>query len=648
MQLLYIFLEKYLNFEKQGFCFTSEFDISFKEIDNQVIFNIEENRNHIDNFFENKSILDVTAIIGENGTGKSNLLNFIYLALADGNGGFSVKSFLVFKDLDTEQVFVRHTFKQSEIDWKANIPNLEYRQSHPYVANKNQYAIEESAFVDFIYYTNNFDLKFSSSEINTLLTGSFQALDTMGFYNISTQAMIAHDRNTRGQNIEEKNLQDIGVFKYYELARNLDFVLSELSSEGNHIKQIGFTIPNVLMIQIDNTLESFFQTNSKNDIINELFNEANFNPTQNKNVDLTKKEFIKSLTYAILAYHGDSQYKLQKLINKQEDLDYDNFDDPVGWFKNFLIIIKRNIQLPMLNGRERLESNVILEFVDFFIENTEPGPFQTEGNVNGRTLAVPIGEYAIDQIKTLYRLQSKLPKELRVLFFGWRSLSSGEQSLLTLYSRFFYLKEKFEFKVNENRDTKIILVDEGDLYFHPEWQRKYLNTFINAIPQILGRQYKYQFILTANTPFLAADLPSDKVIRLKKEREDDLIEGVPQYRTKVQKADETKTFAANIHTLLSDGFFLTSFLGEFAQKKIEKIAKTLHSEKEIDPDNKHRLKNTINVIGEEIIRNRLITLYEEKFQEPFYERNIEDEIAELENRLKRLKGHQKGGDDDQN
>jgi hypothetical protein len=74
MQLLYIYLEEYRNFKRQGFSFTKEYNISFKEAEEKIIFNIEENPNHIVDFFDNESILDVTAIIGENGSGKSNII----------------------------------------------------------------------------------------------------------------------------------------------------------------------------------------------------------------------------------------------------------------------------------------------------------------------------------------------------------------------------------------------------------------------------------------------------------------------------------------------------------------------------------------------------------------------------------------------
>ena len=53
------------------------------------------------------------------------------------------------------------------------------------------------------------------------------------------------------------------------------------------------------------------------------------------------------------------------------------------------------------------------------------------------------------------------------LTYDWRGMSTGEDALLTQYSRFYEIKSRLKQK------NLLILIDEGDLYFHPQWQKEY-------------------------------------------------------------------------------------------------------------------------------------------------------------------------------
>ena len=74
MELLYLWIDKYKNIEKQGFNFSSQYRFDYNPESGEL--KVEENPNHIAGFFPD-GISNVTAIIGENGAGKSNLLEFI-------------------------------------------------------------------------------------------------------------------------------------------------------------------------------------------------------------------------------------------------------------------------------------------------------------------------------------------------------------------------------------------------------------------------------------------------------------------------------------------------------------------------------------------------------------------------------------------
>jgi hypothetical protein len=73
MELLYLWIEDYNNIQNQGFNFSSKWKFDYQ---NEQL-TVEERPNAIDNFF-GKDIVNVTALVGANGSGKTSVLEFLY------------------------------------------------------------------------------------------------------------------------------------------------------------------------------------------------------------------------------------------------------------------------------------------------------------------------------------------------------------------------------------------------------------------------------------------------------------------------------------------------------------------------------------------------------------------------------------------
>jgi predicted ATP-binding protein involved in virulence len=168
---------------------------------------------------------------------------------------------------------------------------------------------------------------------------------------------------------------------------------------------------------------------------------------------------------------------------------------------------------------------------------------------------------------------------------------------------------------------------------HPQWQKQYLHNILTVLPQIF-KDKKLQFILTSHSPFLVSDLPKDHIIFLEKGED-----GTCKVKNSLNEMKQT--FGANIHTLLTDSFFMTGgLLGEFAKEKINGVIDRLQHIKSLNDLKKDEkghewekeyIWKVINAVGEPIIKNQLIKMYQQK---QVY--SVEEEIKTLKARLDEL------------
>lgn len=212
------------------------------------------------------------------------------------------------------------------------------------------------------------------------------------------------------------------------------------------------------------------------------------------------------------------------------------------------------------------------------------------------------------------------------LDFSW-GLSSGEYNLLSMFSSFYYIftedytNEKHGMYKIKNQldsgdevccDSVIIMIDEADLTYHPQWQTE----FIAILTRFLTKVYppecckSIQLLISTHSPILLGDMPSDHVVYLKYDSK--------KKCTEVDMDVHSDTFGQNIYLLFKDSFFLNQgTMGRFAKDKItelfnklEKIEKRDESTAEIlDGDLSAELKRCENfavLIAEPIIRNKLM------------------------------------------
>ena len=202
----------------------------------------------------------------------------------------------------------------------------------------------------------------------------------------------------------------------------------------------------------------------------------------------------------------------------------------------------------------------------------------------------------------------------------YNDLSHGEQTIFgQLLNMYFYAL---------NNQNILFLFDEPEISLHPNWQRKYLDEVIDLLESL---NKKYHFVFTTHSPFLLSDIPKDNIIFLQQEKETGLCLNI------TDKVD-INSFGANIHTLLSHGFFMSDgLMGNYAKKKIDIAIKYLNQIKLTEAEVKY-CENIISVIGEPLVKNQLQRMLDSKRLSKIDEiDNLTEEVNLLKHRIEILR-----------
>lgn len=147
---------------------------------------------------------------------------------------------------------------------------------------------------------------------------------------------------------------------------------------------------------------------------------------------------------------------------------------------------------------------------------------------------------------------------------AFETLSSGEKQQAFVVSSILYHLGNIESVFQDNNKNRIaysnvcIILEEIELYFHPQFQKNLIKYILDGIKQMSFAHIKgIQLMIVTHSPFVLSDIPTSNILAL----EDGM-----QSKTKLQ------TFGANIYDMLNTSFFLhNSTIGDFAQWLIGRI-----------------------------------------------------------------------------
>lgn len=186
-----------------------------------------------------------------------------------------------------------------------------------------------------------------------------------------------------------------------------------------------------------------------------------------------------------------------------------------------------------------------------------------------------------------------------------RYMSSGERQFMhTTSATIYHILNLKSIKGEERPAYRCInvIMDEVEICYHPEMQRAFVCRLLDLLKQlVLQSENSINIIMTTHSPFILSDIPKNNIIYLDKGK---MAEN---------RNDFVNPFGANVNDVLKQSFFLNNgFMGDFVQRKINSLVTFLTSPRKDDrPLDMNIAQDLIDLIGEPIIKQNLQVLLDE-------------------------------------
>ena len=638
MEFLYIYIDEENSVKNIDFNFGGKYIFKYNKEEKKLI--VKKNKNYIKKFFNitGNNIKNVTGIIGENGSGKTSILNLIsqilyYNAIvkAEDCDIFTVNAILAVEKDEELIVFCHDIFIEDEgcIEDKDGVINKVVFYGNKYANNiidfnNREEVIGSNIFNDLscIYFSNIFDTSWSRiteekrNFYNISINGFLEKAGKKGFRALSSK--VLNVRNEDDVLINNKHgLDFISAFKLTQMQKEIEYVIKSnyndcdilLPGEINIIPEYICGQPSKQLIRYYNNRDIVDKSKTEKHIYSLLNND--------NDVEIAKKSFIAAI---LNEYFEEIQ---RPIDDKEKFLEYEekvflenkitnNLNNYFNIWKEYVNSINdRHIFIERYEVAHKKYIELIEKILNIIEKNKEcigiaEGVFEKASNGKGLTF---LEKYAYinldindnyDVILELIEILKKVNTNQNILNLRWRNISSGEYAFIETFSRLYDVINN-----NKMKESILILIDEGEVYLHPEWQRKYFSKIFKFFNKEFP-QYKFQIVFTSNTPIVITDIPKNNLVMLRKERDN---------HKNVSCLDEhiNESFAANITSLLKNSFFMKSTIGEFSKIKIENLINNLLDKKNSTIVDKEEALVLIKSIGEPVIRKKVLELYNEKF-----------------------------------
>ena len=592
-ELIFIWINNYRCLSNVGFNFSPKFAVAFDPEKSEITIKETDNIN----IFAHDNIMNLSAIIGENGSGKTSLLQFLNSLNFTPLWEIADKEYHAFMDKqNSEASYVAVYSVDDQIRVINKTQNL-LRYGNKVIPSITNNLLNENNILDHItriYFTNSEyadDSNMYKNDIDHISIYN-QALNSVAqnFYNYT---VLYGDQAPRNK---WPNFDDFQRF----------LVQGKTSKDFQQILDILF------LYRINQQQRNDEYLGKKISTVNVSFSSI---------LDYISKYVIKSNANDKAKEFQAKLYSFNKIYKASTKRKYNVFE---------ILIVNLAFELHYLYDFvcDSDEINFIFNNCSWFIKNMIENDIEKAYYQN-----------AIYEISTFYKLtkditisSNSIPKndlayrewctisvcELGKFCTKWQEkncmsfiakymvingleVSSGERALLNFSSRIEMFDYLFELEGRTHykpRENILIFFDEIDLYVHPNAQKKLISTLLKQVNSLF-HGHNVQIIISSHSPIVLSDIPSENTTYLIKS---------PTENTIVRDGrGQQQTFASNIPSLYRNGFFIEGGIGvgDYALDLINSVAKQLKNKTELTKEESSYYCQIIALIGEPILRHKL-------------------------------------------
>lgn len=619
MELIYAWVEKFRNYNEVELNFSERFIIKYDKYNKNI--KIAPNKSYI--AISPDFITNINAIVGKNGVGKTNLLDVIGLRSNDrnrNNAEFEVRykkkkiAYRIPNDIEAE---IKHSiyFFIYYMGKDDNDQDLFCFEGNDIESFLSIIKFEPGLSID--YWKSKYWFAYICNYTEGMLVHMYDLNERISEINIDGQKNYKIERNKHVIISLRENLND----KYYDYnstkpeddykisvprrtaifqSRLLAMKVQMLYKQMQNSKRLMFLNDKYSLkisynsyfltdgIDDDNKLVMQYSYNELDGIekavcrVLESFVQYFFNSIKNiENIEMIEKNIevqLSEINIKVRSLKGykDYYYKIIKKISDSYLIDgtqhilecYTALADVLSMSKS----IEFHENYISLDITRQVNIKELLHVIDVTIDE------KTKSNFNEITSAFAgFFDYSIE------------------------NLSDGETAYLGFFAS---LYEQISI-LTPSKENYIILLDEPEARMHPELTRNFMNELLLFLRDLSEEKKKFQVIISTHSPFILSDIQSDNIIYLEKDN--------MGYCKPVKKV--LNTFGANIHTLLKDGFFMSSTIGEFSNRKIKEVISSINDSniEDVTEEQKNVWLYIINSIGEPLIQNRIMKMFNDKF-----------------------------------
>lgn len=603
MKLIYCYIEHFRNIENQDVSLSDEFDCRYR--DSKIFIEKREKNPLMDYIYDNGFMSNLRIIVGKTGSGKTNFLQLIGMdwwnrkSTADGDAYL-----LLYKMHNENDFFVE----------EVGLGNKTRAYCFTYDFDKHEILKYIPAAYD--------------DHEDTYIINAFDryAFASCPYDNVRQEQMF--DNN---QFIPRKITQ----YGKSSVSMECEFLKEYLShfSEKSIKRRVSFVIgwknwQNKIQSDLDEKLikrEYWTYKDRAEEQRDKNFRNGQYNkPIEYDKKSTPKSRFIHDLMVDFAIYLRKwaelVEYEFPEKYYPYTGIVYDlGIEDPrelpdgkkmgilkrIDWLCQYIDFhtdeITSNRGLVWQIGSDiRDLFHLLGKMDDKYFTDTEFSIPVMDIDVNGKTVMREVFE----------RMEQYRPDQIGVfteclLPYHWSYVSSGEYQ----YAKIWGVLEEYGVRVKMMTQGQkyseaiqpnlILLLDEPENYMHPEMCR----TFIRNLNVLLSKRNpntELQVLISTHSPFMLSDVMASQVIKMDYDENGKCV------------ISESKKpyYAANIHSIMADGFFLEYTIGEqariFLEDKFKLLQRLTCMNRNLSSSEKEELtmiRSLIPNIGDALIRH---------------------------------------------